>query len=1191
MDYLGSHSEVGIEDLSYTTTARRIHHNFRKSYRVTNTVDLIHTIEDDLRNKSSGIYRSLERSPVLFLFTGQGSQYPEMAKDLFESCEMFRKRILELDSIAVGLQLPSFLETIGAGGQTMPSLSPVQIQVALVALEIALVDLWKSWGIIPDIVLGHSLGEYAALCTAGVLSVYDTIFLVGNRARLMEAYCVPYEHGMLSITSDIGSVKKYLNNAGLTTCDIACINSPTATVVSGPMQDLIALKDSLGNTQSTMLEVPFAFHSSQVEPILAGFRHLMAAIQFSAPKIPVISTLTAKKVDSQGVFGPEYLIRQSREPVRFMQAVEEYQSHGIDGFSAMGLEIGPNPVCLGMLRSIQSIDSERMLPTLRRQQSCWDTITHALSCLYDARVDIRWSEYFKEQSGSLQQVDLPTYAFDLQNYWIPYEGDWALMRSTTPQTTPSTTPKIVSTCLHRIKEEPDSNGYRAVTFVSDLMDTALFKMIDGHRVNGMGLCPSSVYTDMALSAASYMQQTVKFPLVSEHMSVMYLRIDRPLVVPQNCDRYYIEVYCKYREDSLFEITFSSQTDQSPQEHARCIVGLGQGARWKDEWHRTRHLIKSRITGLSGSSNTGSTHRILKDMVYKLFSRVVTYGERYLSLREVFLDSKNYEAAATVQFLANAQTEEFTISPYWIDGIIHLGGFSLNSHPNVPDNLVYISTGWDDLYVASMLSAEKQYTSYVRMQDSEHGLYIGDVYLLDGDMIVAMCAGLRFQEMKTSSLHAILQSAAKATVHSFAPEPMTEDVTVPDSECSLTGPSQIPSFTQSLPRKVKSIIAEEINMDPSNISENVRFEELGIDSILRMPIVSRIQGEMNISLSLSAFDDYPTLAALRGHIQDMLGMRTSNGSSNDSSSISPVILSTPSTQHESVLSESRTPSAGIAATGKQFHSRSILLSGRPIHGAPILFLIPDGAGSPSSYAMLLELPHGTAVYALDSPFCHKPLEWNCSFKEVATMYVEAIRKVQPRGPYMLGGWSLGGIHAYEVAMQLLHAGEKVQGLLLIDTPNPSFLGHISDPIVELLEFSGIMAAAERVNEGKPLELERVKNHMCKCVESLKDYILAPVEIESRPDHAFAIWAAHGVEQWNDHDEATVQAKDEVHQLQQWMKRRTTPFGPNGWDRMVGEVECHVVEGDHLSILRPPWVSAQIPFNYLRLTYIRSKRLDS
>lgn len=246
-------------------------------------------------------------------------------------------------------------------------------------------------------------------------------------------------------------------------------------------------------------------------------------------------------------------------------------------------------------------------------------------------------------------------------------------------------------------------------------------------------------------------------------------------------------------------------------------------------------------------------------------------------------------------------------------------------------------------------------------------------------------------------------------------------------------------------------------------------------------------------------------------------------------------------------------------------------------------MPDGAGSPSSYAMLPTPPQGTAVYGLESPFCHRPDKWNCSFDKVATMYVDAIRKVRPHGPYMLGGWSLGGLHAYEVARQLVIDGERVCGLLLIDAPNPNFLGHISHPVVELLGDTGIMAAAERANEGKALELERAKDHMCKCVESLKDYFLAPMEPENQPDHVFAITAAHGIEQSIDKlvedPEVTVASSSEVRQLQRWMKQRNTPFGSNGWDRLLGEVDCHVVEGDHLSILRLPRVSAQISFNFV------------
>ena len=117
--------------------------------------------------------------------------------------------------------------------------------------------------------------------------------------------------------------------------------------------------------------------------------------------------------------------------------------------------------------------------------------------------------------------------------------------------------------------------------------------------------------------------------------------------------------------------------------------------------------------------------------------------------------------------------------------------------------------------------------------------------------------------------------------------------------------------------------------------------------------------------------------------------------------------------------------------------------------------------------------------------------------VATMYVKTIRKIQPQGPYMLGGWYLGGLHAYEVARQLLHDGGKFRGLLLIDVPSPNFLGHVSDPARELLQETGLFAAAEKVVTGRKA-LERVNGHMRKCVESLKLYNPDAMDVHCRPD---------------------------------------------------------------------------------------------
>lgn len=1190
-----------------------MHHGLRKAYSVASTDELVNALQNDF-TRSSELRTQPKPSSVVFAFAGQGTQYPGMAKGLFETCSTFRNRILELDAISVSLGFPSFLDIINSPAREMTSLTPVQTQVGLISLEIGLADLWKSWGIIPSIVVGHSLGEYAALCTAGVLSVYDTIFLVGTRARLMENHCTPYTHGMLSVEDNLHSIENILQEAPFNACDIACINGASATVVSGSVPDLIALKDRLGRTRSTMLQVPYSFHSSQIDSILNHFHQLTANVQFYEPVTPVVSTLLGEKVETKGVFGPEYLVRQSREPVRFLQAIEVCREYGIDESSLLWLGIGPSPICLGMIRSIQSIPSERTLPTLQRKQSCWDSITYALTQLYTAGFDVLWSEYHREHATGLQLLDLPKYAFDLQNYWIPYEGDWALMTLTSRKKTLSNSSKLCTTCLHWIEDEVYRDGHYTVSFSANLTNPALLATIDGHRVSGLGLCPSSVYTDMALTAASYLWHKIHGSPSSQDMSVMNLEISHALVVPKDCDTYQLDVQCKsLHGEPGFEVFFESENySHGLQRHARCTVHFEQSAKWKHEWNRTRRLIKTRLGHLNSASRKGSTHWILQDMVYKLFSKVVTYGERYRSLQEVSLDSNEHEAAAIFRFAAVGPAERFTISPYWIDGIIHLGGFALNAHPNSRDDHIYISTGWEDLCISAPLSTETSYASYVHMQHAGHGLYTGDVYLLDGDEIVALCAGLRFQEVKATSLNALLATQAEAAF----PQSNSKRHTLPLSGDVHDGVSAVPNKQQSIEQSrntlasngsilsvIQSIVAKEVDMKPSDIPQHARFEELGIDSILRIPIVSKIQEVAGTPVASSTFEDYPTLSALCGYIQDTARLSPSDDSS-PSLPIEPLSNSTSWVQDEdtpdhtaldlgqglltsnAMLTPVSQSTSEAANMEKQLHSRITLLSGHHKPGDSALFLMPDGAGSPSSYTQLPTLPHETPVYGLESPFCHKPLEWNCSFKAVATMYIEAIRKVQPRGPYMLGGWSLGGLHAYEVARQFAVVGEHVQGLLLIDTPSPNFLGHITYPITELLQDTGLLAAARRVVKGEKA-LEQVINHMCKCVESLSDYVAIPMEPSDWPEHVVAIWAAHGAfdafeneQEIGEESDSTIRnVQPEVRQLQRWMKERRTSFGPNGWDEMVGNIECCVAEGGHLSILHRPLVSSDLTsFDY-------------
>jgi iron transport multicopper oxidase len=232
----------------------------------------------------------------------------------------------------------------------------------------ALVQLWSSWNIKPSAVIGHSLGEYAALFAAGILSASDTLYLTGRRATLLQTKCSPSTHSMLAVNMPLNGVRNALA-AIFDDLETSCINGPSNVVVSGPnsaIQEAGKILKANG-TSCSMLNVPFAFHSSQVDPILASFDKEVIAIPFLPSRVPIFSTLLGQIIQAGDEIGPSYLVRHAREPVQFLDALNTAQEEGMITSSSVFLEIGPHPVCLGMIRP--TIDStQRLLPSLHRKE-------------------------------------------------------------------------------------------------------------------------------------------------------------------------------------------------------------------------------------------------------------------------------------------------------------------------------------------------------------------------------------------------------------------------------------------------------------------------------------------------------------------------------------------------------------------------------------------------------------------------------------------------------------------------------------------------------------------------------------------------------------------------------------------------------------------------------------------------------
>ena len=429
-----------------------------------------------------------KKPSVVLVFTGQGSHYPGMGKRLFDDSLQFRADIKQFDAIGKAQGFPSILPVV-SGSLPGASLTPLMFQLGATCVQIALSRLWASWGIVPKAVVGHSLGEYAALHVGGVLSISDTIYLVGERAKLLEEKCNEGSHMMLAIKASVATISQYLDNV-----EVACINAPEETVVSGTNINIELLSGELKSRgfKATKLPIPFAFHSAQVSPILDDLEAAAKGVAFDPPKIPIISPLLGEVITNGGTFGPSYLKRHCRETVNFLGGIEASNHAGVVADESFWLEIGSHPLCSGMVKATLG-PSTRTASSLRRNEYDWKIIASSLCMLHAAGLDVDWSEYHRSFDSAHELLRLPAYSWNNKNYWIEYKNGWCLTKGNPAAVAElfSAEPKskLSTTSVHRVVEENIEEDSATIVVESDIAEPDLQEAIMGHEVNGLGLCP------------------------------------------------------------------------------------------------------------------------------------------------------------------------------------------------------------------------------------------------------------------------------------------------------------------------------------------------------------------------------------------------------------------------------------------------------------------------------------------------------------------------------------------------------------------------------------------------------------------------------------------------------------------------------------------------------------------------------